>query len=78
MLISMCYLWLPGTLEQENSQILENNTMVLSKAITGIHSAVKFILNLQILSCLSILGITERKENGRCPFNDTVYFLLFE
>lgn len=30
---------------QEISQILENNNMILSKAVTGTHSAVKFVLN---------------------------------
>lgn len=43
MLISLCYLWLPGTMGQEISQILENNKMILSKAITGTYSAVKFV-----------------------------------
>ena len=45
MLISLCYLWLPGIVGPEISQILENNKMVLIKAITGTHSAVKFVLN---------------------------------
>ena len=78
MLISLCYLWLPGTVGLEISQILENNKMVLSKAITGTHSAVKFVLNYTNTSMLSRIEITERRENERFPFNDNVQFFLFE
>lgn len=52
--------------------------MVLSKAITGTHSAVKFVLNYTNTSMLSSIKITEKRENERFPFNDKMQFFLFE
>ena len=72
MLIYSCYLWLPGIVGPKISQILENNKVVLSKTITGTHSAVKFVLNSTNTSMLSNIEITESRENERCLFNDNV------
>lgn len=47
-------------MEQENLHILENNKMFLSRAITGAHSAVKCLVAVQTLPCLSSIRITEK------------------
>lgn len=78
MLIYLRYLQLPGTMKQENSQILENDKMILSKAITETHSAVKIILNLpQIIQILHVCPASVSLKGGRMEDVHLIIMYIF-